>query len=272
VSLPVCSTSRCNSTPGGRRQSRRLPHRCEDCPKVLSLWVPSLENLSCRGSKRTTRSDATHLCLRLPSGLDSCLAFFYPSIGEDKWRASRACKRFPLWVISGQFPCRKLSPRGCRLWAAPLLDKLARRGKSHSNGLRIEITLALGSSQYLPSVKSQFGTKSSSRLFLVQGKLMGGRARKHLRENSRVQDRTHSSGEDALTVGGVGSRRTCNSVLDSDLTDAGQRPNCTGSGADNGSLCLYDGSTQFIRRTLIPRLLRQLDIGLVERDFKFDRR
>jgi hypothetical protein len=97
-----------------------------------------------------------------------------------------------------------------------------------------------GSSQYVPSVKSQFGTKSSSRLFLAQGKLMGGRARKHLRENSHVQDRTHSSGEDALTVRGVGSRRTCNPVLDSDLADAGQRPNCTGSGADNGSLCLYD--------------------------------
>ena len=77
VSLPVCSTSRCNSTPGGRRQSRRLPHRSENCPKVLSLSVPSLENLSCRGSKRTTRSDATHLCLGLPSGLESCLAFFF---------------------------------------------------------------------------------------------------------------------------------------------------------------------------------------------------
>jgi len=123
--------------------------------------------------------------------------------------------------------------------AAPLLDKLARSGKSHSMAYASKL-LWLWVEPYLPSVKSQFGTKSSSRLFLVQGKLMGGRARKHLRENSHVQDRTHSSGEDALTVRGVGSRRTCNPVLDSDVTDAGQRPNCTGSGADNGSLCLYD--------------------------------
>ena len=36
------------------------------------------------------------------------------------------------------------------------------------------------------------------------------------------------------------SRRFASLDIESDLTDAGQRPNCTGSGADNGSLCLYD--------------------------------
>ena len=44
----------------------------------------------------------------------------------------------------------------------------------------------------------------------------------------------------ALTACGVGSRRTCNTVLISDLADTGQRPNGTGSEAGNGSLCLDD--------------------------------
>src|SRR6476620_10157792 len=81
-----------------------------------------------------------------------------------------------------------------------------------------------------------------------------GRAHWTLRENSHVQDRGNSSGEDALTARGVGSRRTCNPVLVSDLADTGQRPSGTGSEAGNGSLCLDDRSTQFIWGVLIPKI------------------
>ena len=42
------------------------------------------------------------------------------------------------------FMTRKFEP------SAPLLDKLARCGKSHSNCLRIEITLALGRASIFP--------------------------------------------------------------------------------------------------------------------------
>jgi hypothetical protein len=45
-----------------------------------------------------------------------------------------------------------------------------------------------------------------------------GRGRFHtLRENRHVEDRRYASGEDALTVRGVGSRRPCNYFLANDL-------------------------------------------------------
>ena len=166
----------------------------------------------------------------------NCVPMLQPGQDVQLCRRSRSQRVADCFAcLNGSlFMTRKFEPSGPASRQAGTMWQKSQQWPTHRN------YSGSGSSQYLPSVKSQFGTKSSSRLFLVQGKLMGGRARKHLRENSHVQDRTHSSGEDALTFRGVGSRRTCNPVLDSDLTDAGQRPNCTGSGADNGSLCLYD--------------------------------
>jgi hypothetical protein len=72
----------------------------------------------------------------------------------------------------------------------------------------------------------------------MRGKFRGGHA--GTRENCHVQDRRHSSGEDARTARGVGSRRTCNTVLVIDLADTVQRAHSTGSEAGIGSLCLDD--------------------------------
>src|SRR5262249_8727559 len=88
---------------------------------------------------------------------------------------------------------------------------------------------------------SQLWNQKQFKMVFGEGQIFKGeRARRNLRENSYAQDRGHSSCEDSLTVRGLGSRRTCNTVLARYLVCTARWPNLTGSKAGTGSLCLHD--------------------------------